>query len=98
MAQTLAYQYLKEAQQTSEDTQRGVKDKYDKLMIENRKLGEEEDEVKHFREVHNKLVVLATTREVAMISVPRQRMPLAEQTSMRKISTRSRSCTVRLLH
>ena len=72
MLQVLAYEYYTEAVQNRERTQQAVKQKWEKLMIENRKLGEAEDEVKIFRETHNKLAVLATTTEIAR-AVPSQK-------------------------
>ena len=48
-------------------------------MTENRKLGEAEDEVKNFREAHHKLAVVVTTTEIAIRTVPQQRMFIGER-------------------
>ena len=65
MLQMVAYEHFIEAVRNKDDIQRAVKRKWEELMIENRKLGEAEDEVKIFQKTHNKMAVLATTTELA---------------------------------
>ena len=79
MLQVVAYEHYTDAVRNQEYTQQAVKRKWEKLMIENRKLGEAEDEVKIFRETHSRIAVLATTTELATRAVPNQKMFLAKQ-------------------
>ena len=77
--QIVMYEHYVEAVQNKEDIQQAVKRKWEDLMIENRKLGEAEDEVQIFHKTHNKMAVLATTTELATRAVPNQRLFIEEQ-------------------
>ena len=85
--QVTTYGHYVEAVQNKEDIEQAVKRKWEDLMIENRKLGEAEDEVRKFHGTHNKMAILATTTELATRAVPNQRFVMEEQETFDYSST-----------